>query len=183
MGKRTARIFFAGVRLFLDRYPERMNDLCIRFIGGGFETDDALCIRPLGLQHVVSLEAARGRSEIPGLMAECYVLLLIANDQRLQVPGKLYEYLGAERRLLTITELEGATADALAGLADSRLAEDAEAVATALDDYWKQYSSGGPAHVDRQKVLSEISYGARVSAFADLIERSSSPMVPGPGIS
>ena len=44
-------------------------------------------------------------------MCRAHVLLLLANDQRLQIPGKVYEYIGSGRPILAIAEHDSATAD------------------------------------------------------------------------
>ena len=44
-------------------------------------------------------------------MMQSYVLVLLANQQKLQVPGKAYEYMAAGGRILAVTEEKGATAE------------------------------------------------------------------------
>jgi glycosyltransferase involved in cell wall biosynthesis len=47
-------------------------------------------------------------------MRQAHVLILLAEHQALQVPGKAYEYIAAGGHILAFTEGKGATADLIA---------------------------------------------------------------------
>lgn len=86
----------------------------VRFVGrcgsvNGRST--AEIIESYGLQHLVTLVGALPREQALQEMKRSHVLLLLANAQRLQVPGKAYEYMAAGGFILAVTEESGATAD------------------------------------------------------------------------
>jgi glycosyltransferase involved in cell wall biosynthesis len=68
-------------------------------------------IRQWNLEGIVQLMGLIPRSEALREMKSSHVLLLLANAQRLQVPGKAYEYMAAGPFILAVTEEHGATAD------------------------------------------------------------------------
>src|SRR5690606_13697581 len=67
----------------------------------------------LGLADWVSFHEPVPRSKVRELMAGSNLLLLLAQDQPLQIPQKLYEYLGAKRPILAFADAEGETASML----------------------------------------------------------------------
>jgi glycosyltransferase involved in cell wall biosynthesis len=81
-----------------------------RTIGSRPTTD---LIRDFKLENVVELIDAIPRRQALMEMVQSNVLLLLATAQRLQVPGKAYEYLASGRFILAVTESNGATADLL----------------------------------------------------------------------
>jgi hypothetical protein len=68
-------------------------------------------IRENGLEDIVEITDMLPRVEALREMLNAHVLILLANEQTYQVPGKAYEYLAARRRILCLTEEVGATAD------------------------------------------------------------------------
>ena len=64
-----------------------------------------------GLKDVVKIVDLLPRHDAMREMLRSHVLLLLANQQRLQVPGKAYEYLAAGTHILAVAEEKGATAD------------------------------------------------------------------------
>lgn len=88
------------------------SDLAIRFIGacryaGGRPVAEMIAAR--GLAGVAEILDTIPRPQALREMVRSHVLVLLANEQRLQVPGKAYEYLAAGGHTLAIAE-EGATA-------------------------------------------------------------------------
>jgi glycosyltransferase involved in cell wall biosynthesis len=68
-------------------------------------------ISEAGLSDVVEIVDLLSRRDALQAMLEAHVLLLLANDQPFQIPGKAYEYLAAGRSILAETEEKSATAD------------------------------------------------------------------------
>jgi glycosyltransferase involved in cell wall biosynthesis len=167
MGRRNPSAFLVGLRSWLDsrREPTRVE---VRFFGSGFEA-----IRrqgqSLGLDGRVVLSPSLARADVPGEMAKDFVLLLVANEQPLQIPGKTYEYLAASRRILALTDHDGATADLLRPLPGCLIAETPAEVQTALDDFHRQYVAESGAWMDRGTLLAELQYRHRVEQIAELI--------------
>jgi hypothetical protein len=102
-------------------------------------------------------------------MAKDFALLLVANEQPLQIPGKTYEYLAASRRILALTDNDGATADFLKPLPGCLIAETPAEIQAALDDLYRQYETGSGAWVDRGSLIAELQYSRRVERFAEFI--------------
>ncbi len=68
----------------------------------------------LRLSEMVKLHPPVPRTHVRRLIRDDFVLLSFANAQPLQVPGKTYDYLATGRRILAMTERDGATADVFA---------------------------------------------------------------------
>lgn len=69
-------------------------------------------IAQYGLTNMVEILPWIPRPLAIEMMARSHVLLLHAEDQPLQIPGKIYDYLGAGSDILAITG-DGAIADLL----------------------------------------------------------------------
>ena len=166
-GRRSAHTFLEGLRRWLDSRPSEADRITVRFIGSEF----AGAQRVAESLHLtgVSFQPRVPRVEVPGLLAEQYILLALANDQPLQVPGKVYEYLAASRRILACTERDSATADLLSPAPGCVIAEDPEAVANALERWWSEHSSGADAYVDRSALLASMTYLRRAEQFSELL--------------
>lgn len=169
-GKRTGRMFLQGVREWIDVARPDKGRLAIRFAGNEFDAATlAEAARP-ELQSTISFQAAVPRTEVRRMMAEDYVLLLVANEQPLQVPGKAYEYLAAGRRILAVTEHDGATADLLRGRPGCVIAETAEEAKCGIERFWEEFERGETAEVDHTGFLKENAFPRRAEQLAALIE-------------
>jgi hypothetical protein len=105
-------------------------------------------------------------------MAEDFVLLLVANAQPLQLPGKAYEYLAAGRRILALTDHDGATADFLKGMQGCNVAHGPDEVRAALEQLYAEHEAGAEAWIDREPVLAQLEYGRSAERFADLVRQA-----------
>jgi glycosyltransferase involved in cell wall biosynthesis len=76
-------------------------------IGPAFDVDAA--IERLGLGGIVSVTPPVPHETALGLLSASHVLVVIQPDTALQVPAKLYEYIGLRRHILALAE-EGAVA-------------------------------------------------------------------------
>jgi hypothetical protein len=102
-------------------------------------------------------------------MAKDFALLLVGQRQPLQIPGRPTEYLAAARRILALTDRDGATADLLRPLPGCLIAETPTEIQAALDDLYGQYEAGSGAWVDRGSLIAELQYSRRVERFAEFI--------------
>lgn len=168
MGGRDPRPFLRGLRLWIDRGGPR-SEVRVRFVGSGFEAAQRSAAELELLAHI-RFEAPVPRHRVPDLLAQQYVLLLIATHQPLQLPGKVYEYLAAGRRILAITEPDGATADFLAGLPGCVVASTPEGAADALERFWCEQQAGGTASIDHSQRLDGGTYLQRTRELAALLE-------------
>jgi glycosyltransferase involved in cell wall biosynthesis len=93
--------------------------LC-RYIGG--EPVQRL-IEDFGLKDVVEIIDFLPRHDALKHMRQAHVLLLLANGQEEQIPGKTYEYLGAGSHILAVTEEESATGQLLKSIEGCAIVE------------------------------------------------------------
>jgi glycosyltransferase involved in cell wall biosynthesis len=119
--------------------------ISIRFIGKcgtvqGRTTTEL--IRDWDLEEVVELVGLVPRSQALKEMKNSHVLLLLANAQRLQVPGKAYEYIGAGSFILAVTEEQGATADFVRRVGEGAIVQpnDHIAIKHVLQNRYKQFT-------------------------------------------
>jgi glycosyltransferase involved in cell wall biosynthesis len=91
------------------------DQLAVRFIGDCHEAEGKAVkalIAKYGLTGIVEILPWLPRSHALEIMTRSHLLLLLAEDQPLQIPGKVYDYLGSGSQILAITG-DGATADLL----------------------------------------------------------------------
>jgi hypothetical protein len=167
VGTRSGSTFLEGLSRWL-RSREHARGVAARIVGPGYEAV-GMAARQLGLGDTVDVRAPLPRAQIRRLVAEDYVLVVLANDQPLQVPGKCYDYLATGRRILAVTERDGATADLFAPLASCKVAETPDEVAAALASFHRDFREGVSAYVARREWLSEAEYPKRVSRYAELL--------------
>jgi glycosyltransferase involved in cell wall biosynthesis len=171
MGPRSPAVFLRGLREWLDSRRGDASDVRVRLVGSGFGAIRAQ-LDDLGLQDAVELCASIPRQLVPSQMAGDYVLLLVANAQPLQVPGKCWEYLAAGRRVIAIAEHDGATSDLLKPLSGCIVAERVEEVRAALERFYADYKAGAAAAVDRGTLIRDIGYPRRAEQFAELLREA-----------
>jgi glycosyltransferase involved in cell wall biosynthesis len=167
MGNRSADVFLDGLHRWLQAKGDATRTR-VTFVGDGL-ADVSMRAHAIGLAEVVTVQPPVPRAGIPRLMARDYVLLLLANDQPAQIPGKAYDYLASRRRILALTEPDSATADLLNGVEGCAVVSTPEAVARALDRYHADFQSSAASTVDRESLLSEIAYPNRVRRYAELL--------------
>jgi glycosyltransferase involved in cell wall biosynthesis len=102
-----------ALRRLIDEAELTAQEVSLNLVGA-CETANGRPVRQiaqdLGLEQVVRLHGALSRAEALRFMVSSDLLLLLAEELTVQVPGKAYEYLRAGRPILTLTP-EGATAD------------------------------------------------------------------------
>jgi glycosyltransferase involved in cell wall biosynthesis len=67
-------------------------------------------VRDLGLAGIAHIREWIPHAEMQRILAQSDLLLLLAQRQPLQVPNKLYEYLGTGVPILAVTDADGETA-------------------------------------------------------------------------
>lgn len=127
-------------------------------------------IRDLGLGDVVRVRDAVPREQVPALMAGADVLLLLAQQQPLQVPAKLYEYLAARRPILAFADAEGETASMLGRVGGHFLATSAEGASArdALSRALEAAARGERCPMD-EGVLAEWSADRQMARLVSLL--------------
>lgn len=168
--QRSPEIFLKGLRLWLDHNAEAARDTSVRFVGQEFG-NTLEHIQALRLEEFVKLSPPVPRNRVPELMRSDYLLLLVANGQPVQIPGKLYEYLSAGRRILTTTERDSATADLLKDAPHCPIAETPAEVAADLQTLWTEYRERLNPDVDHSNLLGEYSYESRTEKLARALKQ------------
>jgi len=168
MGRRSCTAFLDGLRYWLDERGWRTPRVAVRFVGTGFENAvEAIAAREL--QQIVSVHPPVPRTEVRHLIDDDFVLLSFANEQPLQVPGKTYDYLATGRRILAVTEHDGATADVLGPVEGCTVAEQPHEVASALETFYRDFEHGASPRVERSALLADANYEHRAEQFAGLL--------------
>jgi len=125
----------------------KKDDVLIKFIGecryAGGQAVAELAER-LGLGDICEIFDLLPRSEVFREMREAHVLLLLANEQPLQIPGKTFEYMGAGRRVLAVTENTSATAEVIGytGIGEVIAPGDQVVMKQVLRQWYGEYCSG-----------------------------------------
>lgn len=122
--------------------PDRVE---VRFIGKVNEVSNKPIGKILDKHGITSLVKVLGRvshSEAIRQMQSADLLLLLAPNQGYQIPAKTFEYMGARRPILAITE-DGATADVIkatnAGLVAHQ--DDVDGIQAALKCFYDTYTN------------------------------------------
>ena len=111
---RDPRPFFRALGEALDTRPERATRC--RMIGDVntfWGESTAAMASEAGIAHRVTFEERVGRDEAIAIQCNAGLLLLLAQQQPLQVPNKLYEYLATRRPILAFVDDDGESAKIL----------------------------------------------------------------------
>lgn len=114
---RDPRPFLVGLAEVLRRHSLGAGEVRVDLVGhcrwyNGVSIEAAAA--EMGLADVVSFQDWVPHDTCQRIVREADALLLLAQDQPDQVPNKLYEYLGARKRILAFADSEGETAQLLA---------------------------------------------------------------------
>lgn len=114
-GPRNPKPMLCAVSELIQQKRLDPSRVVVRFIGHCNEavgTTVEAMISDYGLGNNVQILPWLPRRQALEIMVRSHVLLLLAEDQPLEIPGKVYEYLAAGSDILAITS-DGATADLL----------------------------------------------------------------------
>jgi len=176
--ERSPELLFRAVQELSREGIVNQDDLSIRFVG----KCDAVRGRPMmdlvnayGLNKVVTLAGTVPRHEALNEMRRSHVLLLLVTHQKISVPAKTYEYLGAGRRILAITEKDGATAEVLRRVGGAIISpDDIGEMKRVLRTWYHEYRCGdykGLEHNEQFKLAAqEYEWGCLGRKYAALIE-------------
>lgn len=116
-GNRDVRAFVAAIADVARESVSSGPAIAVDFYGAGAKAASGLPLRGYVVQHgvteVVLLHDWAPHAEILRVIEDADLLLLFAQHQPLQVPHKLYEYLGTGVPILAIAEAHGETAEML----------------------------------------------------------------------
>ena len=189
--KREFTILYAGT-LYGSRNPQPVlralgelvnarsvdvRDVKIKFVGwdttvGGRSITDLPGCSALNAR--IEMTGPVDRSVALEHMRRASVLLLLAEDLTLQIPGKTYEYLRAGRPILAVTPRAGAVAQLLRSTGGAWIVEpgDEQGTAAALRDAYSTWQRGERGPTADQTVVAKFDRRVLARQFADVFERS-----------
>ncbi len=170
-GRRTTYQFLKGVASWVKEDGVDINRLSLVFYGDSAE-DVGSIAEQFGLTQIVQVHPAVPRSAVTPIMESCAVLLLLAQQQPLQIPGKVYEYLATGKPVIAMTEHDSATARLLQDMPLCYVAQSAQDVSEIMQVLWQQYTSGTGLFVDRSDHLAPFRYARLTEALADLVKEA-----------
>ena len=123
----------------------------------------------IGISEFVNVQEPVPHDVCLAMMRDASVLLLLAQSQPLQVPNKLYEYLGAGRQILAIADEQGETARMLAEVGGHQVVDgsDERALQAAI---LASLVARGAARQDGARKLQEWSTDNQLDRLIRLIE-------------
>lgn len=160
-----------GVVRFLGRRPEAREGFRLRFVGPvNAPHDEELARAAEGpLDGVIDRPGRVPRDEALAILSSSALAVVLAQDQGLQVPAKLFESVGLGIPTLAITEEGSATAAAARRVgADVADPADPDSVARALERIWD-------SEVDRIPLPESIRYDCLARRAATLLTTGSPP--------
>ena len=161
--ERTPELVFQAVRELCEAGLMKREDVEIRLVGKCHEVrgrpmTELIVTYELG--DIVTIVGTVPRHEALKEMRQAHVLLLLAPNQKLQIPGKAYEYIGVTRQILAITEQDGATADVIRCVGGAVVSPgDHREMKRVLETWYGKYRCG----LDTQVKPSEL--GAKAVEF------------------
>jgi glycosyltransferase involved in cell wall biosynthesis len=169
-GARDPRPLLEGLAKCLREGAVPANGIHLNLVGkiaSAFNVDDA--ILRLGLTGNVTRELPVPHHESLRRLAASHVLVVIQPDTRLQVPVKLYEYVGLRRPILALAE-DGAVARLVrdGGFGVVVSPTDAAQIAAALTDLYRVHTTDVPAGVDDARV-AQFDAGHQSAIFAEIL--------------
>jgi glycosyltransferase involved in cell wall biosynthesis len=156
---------FRGLRKLIDAGEIPAERVRIDLIGWfgvseGFNVEDL--IAEFGLQDCVNIIGPLKHGETLRRMAESDLLLLLAEDLTMQIPGKTFEYLKAGRPVLALTS-KGAVANLINRSRGGWVAEpsDETAIMNAIRECYREWAEGRVSRIPDPGVVA--SYDRRVT--------------------
>ncbi len=170
-GGRSLSLVLRALRLFLERHPEAaVDDTRLRSAGYADAARTTALqqeITALQLERHVELLGVISRAAALDLVASSRLVVVLAQDQEPQIPGKLYEGLAIGVATVAIT-----TPDSATGREASRLGvavvepNDVEAMVAVLEAVW---SDGGVGLRRRQTAVDYRDLAASVSSLLSAV--------------
>lgn len=142
--RRSPRSVLAALSRFVERQHLARDSVRLTFFG---DSDDqfnpALMAADAGLGDMVNARQRIPSAQANRTMLQSDLLLLLAQDQPLQIPSKVFDYLASGADILALTS-DGALADLLASVRRGTVVppDDTDAIVAALERSWDGYQRG-----------------------------------------
>lgn len=142
--KNASSTFLQALKEIRDEHPELASEMTIIF-AGSFGEQSRVLLKEWALEGMVKLVGYISHQESIKLLLKSHVLLLTLSDElgvNLTYPGKLFEYLAAEKTILSLVP-EGATADLIRDMKAGPIVDpsDVEAIKKTVLALYSQYRS------------------------------------------
>jgi glycosyltransferase involved in cell wall biosynthesis len=169
--KRSALPLLEGLRLFVEKRPDAR--ILVRFVGPRESGNDE-AVERLGLSNVVELRDAVSHADSLQLERTSHILLLVKHDDPVYrgiVPGKLFEYVGAQRPILALVP-DGEAKDIVKSLHRGETAplRDAREIARSISLLYQKYERGTLDSDYDLSVVTEYQRVQRTARLAELLE-------------
>ena len=169
-GSRSVQSLFDAFRLFLEAHPRARADGSRVRIAGFMEPERRQAVEARlqaeGLGPCVDLFGFLPRPQAVDVLRRSRVSIVLAQNQDLQVPAKLYESLAAGLVTLVLTEPDSATARESISLGATVISPgDAEGLARIFGEVWSGTRQAPPAPLDL------ISYESLARRMGDRLSR------------
>lgn len=152
---------------------EIARDFHFHFVGN-ISPDEAARIEATDKSFGVTLYGSRSHEFCLERITRSDVCLLLAIGQPSQIPAKLYEYIGLQRPVLTISDADDATMQQMRARKWGWAADDNDSIAAALTDIHREWKADRLTVVDRE-AAREFSFDHIAREYAGLIRRLISP--------
>ena len=145
-GDRTPKYFLQALKKVLTEHPELADKIEARFVGT-FQKEYLKLIKTLGLEAcIVPTGYLSHRESVQELMRSDVLWLMVPNDS--QSPGKVYEYIGAQKPILACVP-EGFIKQAVTETGAAKVVgpTDVNAIADAIYEFYDLYRQNRLPHV------------------------------------
>jgi glycosyltransferase involved in cell wall biosynthesis len=180
-------LLFAGT-IYLNRNPLNLLDalavlaadpgvrreaLSLRFVGDCARWEGTPLVELVasrGLRDIVAIDGEVSRETVLALTREANVLVNLAQGQRMQVPGKLFEQAATKRAVLLVTEADSASAEIARGVRSIYVVDDdAGAIAAVLRALYRSLVVDGDCQSLASATVDRMSRAHSNQAFAQII--------------
>jgi len=143
--KKYSSALFQALRELRQEHPGLSSEIRVIF-AGAFQEQGYGLLKEWGLEDMVEPVGYVPHHKSVELLLKSHVLLLMLNDElgtELTYPGKLFEYLAAQKTILALVP-EGATAALIRDMKAGPIVppDDVEAIKQAILDLYNQYKQG-----------------------------------------
>lgn len=173
---RDPSLFLKAVSDVIENGTVNKNDIRIRLIGDCRYSDNISVesmVKKIGLENVVTFVDHIPHREALKEITRSHVLLLMAPRQPLQIPGKVYEYIGLRSAILAVCE-DGATKDLLKDypLASVVSPDDLDGMKEAIHSFLKESRNGGSEDKLKSFDFNKYERGSLAEELAGLLDNT-----------
>ena len=171
---RNPEILWTALKEISEEVPGFKNDFCFQLIGT-IHPEVQEIIASIGLENNISVEKFKAHHEVIDLIRSSQLLLLLINDSVSEyvqghIPGKLYEYLAANRPILCIGNPESDSAQIIKGAEAGTLVHfnDISGLKKVILENYQQYCNFGSIK-NQTKNINKYSRKEEAKQYAELL--------------